>query len=210
MKTKSLLLAVAASLATTIAFGAVSSNIVGYTQISLVAGQNLVANTLDNGSGNGSHALFSSLPDQSALFTWNGSGFVVDNFSFGAWDLADPGVALPPGASLFVSVPSAASIYFVGQVVQTGKVTIAAGPAYSFVASVLPIAGGLDTALGYVPNDGDAVFTFDASKQSYVVNNYSFGSWDNGSPQIAIGQGIVIQSGASAATTWSQTLPVSN
>lgn len=210
MKTKSLLLAVAASLATSIAFGAVSSNIVGYTQISLVAGNNLVANTLDNGSGNGSHALFSSLPDGSALFTWTGSSFVVDNFSFGSWDLAEPGIALPPGTSLFVNAPSAASIYFVGQVVQTSKVTIAASPAYSFVASVLPIAGALDTALGYTPSEGDAVYTWDTKAQSYVVNNYSFGSWDNGSPQLAIGQGIVIASGSATATTWSQTLPASN
>ena len=210
MKTKSLLLAVAASLATSIAVGAVSSNIVGYTQISLVTGNNLVANTLDNGSGNGSHALFTGLPDQSALFTWNGSSFVVDNFSFGAWDLADPGVALPPGVALFVNVPSAASIYFVGQVVQTSSVTIAASPAFSFVGSVLPIAGALDTALSYAPQEGDAVFTWDAAHQSYVVNNYSFGSWDSGSPQIAIGQGIVIASGSSSATTWSQTLPPSN
>jgi len=96
MKTKSLLLAaVAASLGAVSAFGAVSSNVVGYTKLSLSKGFNLVANTLDNKAGNDVTALFSALPADSTVFRWNGNGFnALDKVGDGAGDWGDAGYAL--------------------------------------------------------------------------------------------------------------------
>jgi hypothetical protein len=210
MKTKSLLLAtVAACTATSIAFGAVSSNIVGYTQLNLVAGNNLVANTL-NAANNGTQTLFASAPDGTVLFNWNGNGYDSQTLSFGSWDGTE--VQLSPGKAIFVNVPSAASIYFVGEVVAKSSITVAGGGKFNFISSVLPIAGALDTDLGYTPTEGDTFLAWDATAQTFApANQFSFGSWSSGSPQIAIGQGFIINTDPSAANNvWSQTLPASN
>jgi len=210
MKTKSLLALVVAGLATPVAFAAVSSNIVGYTTLTLAEGYNLVANTLNNQTSNQVSDLFNSTPVATAVFRWNGAGFdEYDNFG-GAWGTPNNPTALLPGEAVFVQIPAGSgstSLTLIGQV-QTGtqSLTIVASPGYNFVSSVIPKAGALDTDLGYTPSLGDAVFTWDSVAQGYVENDF-FGAgagWSTGSsPSLAIGQGIVLS--AAAAGTWSQT-----
>lgn len=223
MKTKSLLLAtVAASLAGSVAFGAVSSNIVGYTKLTLNPGLSLVANTL-NAADNHYHSLFASIPLLSTVYVWNGSGFdtdqLVDNTPGAAIWTANDSV-LNPGQSVFIgldsSVTAPASIYLVGSVQATGSVAVKGAGAYNFVSSVLPIAGDLVKDLSYTPQALDTVFTWNVANQSYDTTQYVdgfgwTGSADQSAPQLAIGQGIIIQSDSgSANATWSQTLPASN
>ena len=211
MKTKSLLLAaVAASLGAVSAFGAVSSNVVGYTKLSLSKGFNLVANTLDNKAGNDVTALFAALPADSTVYRWNGKGFnALDKVGdgVGAGDWGDKGYALAPGESVFVQASAAKDIVLVGEVL-TGLQEVAIVKGNNFVASKIPQSGGLDTDLGFSTLAADStVFTWDAKKGSYVASDYLGGNaWgtDSGkSPVIGVGQGLVIQS--PAAGKWSRT-----
>ncbi len=204
MKTKSLLLlAVAASIGATSAFGAVSSNIVGYTKLTLKKGFNLVGNTLDNKAGNMATVVLADTPDNTAVFSWNGKGFnELDNLGGGLWIGTD--FALTPGISLFVQVPADASITLVGEVL-TGQQDITLSKGNNFVASKIPQAGKIDSDLGYSPADNDAVFQW--SGKSYVESDFLLGvGFIPSSPSLAVGEGVVIQT--AAAGKWSRNFTV--
>ena len=206
MKTKSLLLlAVAASIGATSAFAAVSSNIVGYTKLSLKKGFNLVGNTLDNKAGNKATVVLADVPENTAVFSWNGKGFneldLVDKAS-ATWVGTD--FALNPGVSLFVQVPADASITLVGEVL-TGQQDIALVKGNNFVASKIPQTGAIDTALGFAPLDNDAVFQWNG--KAYVESDYVLGvGFIPSTPSLAVGEGVVVQT--SKASTWSRNFTV--
>jgi hypothetical protein len=210
MKTKSLLLAaVAASLGTASAFGAVSSNIVGYTKLSLAKGLNLVANTLDNKAGNNITVLFAALPADSTIFRYTGASFEAhDKVGDEADAWGSDGFALNPGESVFVQAAAAKDITLVGEVL-TGLQTVAIAKGNNFVASKIPQAGKLDTALGFTTLAADStVFTWGGT--SYVASDYLgdgvWGTDDGTAPTIGVGQGMVVV--AAAASTWSRTFTV--
>ena len=204
MKIKSLLLlAAAASIGATTAFGAVSSNIVGYTKLTLKKGFNLVGNTLDNKSGNKATAVFGGTPENSAVFSWTGKGFnELDNVGGGVWVGGD--YTLAPGTAVFVQVPADATITLVGEVL-TGKQDIALVKGFNFVASKIPQAGKIDTDLGFKALDNDAVFQWNG--KAYVESDYVDGvGYLPSSPSLAVGEGVVVNSGA--ANKWSRTFTV--
>jgi hypothetical protein len=215
MKTKSLLIAsVAALTASTAAFGAVSSNIVGYTKLTLNDGFNLVANTL-NASNNSAEALFASTPAGTQIYRWAAGTFKVLNNLDGAGTWTGNDFALNPGEAVFIKIPKggATSVYLVGEVVTKPaaiSLTSTKG-SFNFVSSVLPVAGALDTDLQYTPNDGDKVFTWNNATGKYSVASYA-GGWltaDTKAPSVAIGQGLVIQT-LTAGASWTQTFTVGN
>jgi len=204
MKTKSLLLlAAAASIGASSAFGAVSSNIVGYTKLSLKKGFNLIGNTLDNKAGNKATAVLGDTPENTAVFSWNGKGFnELDNVGSGIWVGDD--FTLAPGVAVFVQVPADASITLVGEVL-TGAQSISLSKGFNFVASKIPQAGKIDADLGFKALDNDAVFQWNG--KSYVESDYVDGvGYIPSSPSLAVGEGVVIATGA--ANTWSRTFTV--
>lgn len=213
MKTKSLLIAsVAALTASTAAFGAVSSNIVGYTKLTLNDGFNLVANTL-NASNNSAEALFASTPAGTQIYRWAAGTFKVLNNLDGAGTWTGNDFALNPGEAVFIKIPKggATSVYLVGEVVTKPaaiSLTNAKG-SFNFVSSVLPIAGAIDTDLQFTPNDGDKVFTWNNASGKYSVASYAGGWLSGAAPTVAIGQGLVIQT-LTAGASWTQTFTVGN
>lgn len=204
MKTKSLLLlAAAASIGATTAFGAVSSNIVGYTKLTLKKGFNLVGNTLDNKSGNKATAVFTDTPENSAVFSWTGKGFnELDNVGSGVWVGDD--FTLAPGTAVFVQVPADATITLVGEVL-TGQQDISLVKGFNFVASKIPQAGKIDSDLGFTALDSDAVFQWNG--KAYVESDYIDGvGYLPSSPSLAVGEGVVVQS--TAVNKWSRNFTV--
>lgn len=209
MKNKSLLfLAVAASLGAVTTYGAVSSNVVGYTTLSLVKGDNLVANTLDNKAGNSVEAIFDGLKADSAIFRWNGHGFSAINKlddSAGSWD--DVTYALNPGEAVFVEVTAPISVVLVGEVLQ-GLQTVPVVNGNNFIASKIPQRGAVDTVLGLKASGDDTVFTYNGS---YVAANNLDGTatgWDSADgtgPVIEVGQGFVLQTTHADTTTFTRT-----
>lgn len=208
MKTKSLLAALVAVSVSSVAFGSVSSNIVGYTTLTLTPnGYSLVGNTLSNPTSNFIPSLFNN-NNVVSVFRWNGTGFIEYDNLGGTW-IGGPTTDYPlnPGEAVFVQTQGPASVTLIGQVA-TGTSTTSLGNLYNFVSSVTPLSGALDTALGYTPTDGDAVFTWNGT--NYVENDY-LGGWISGSaPVLNIGDGIVIQPGGTGEK-WVQTFtPSSN
>jgi len=217
-----------------------SQNIVGYVNTPTPGGYTSVANPLDNATGNSLTNLMpgivSGAYDNSYIYVWGGTGYntyFCDSSLGGLTDAGDngnvPSPTINPGVSLFINNNNASNtVTFVGTVhvggagASTNVVGLATNSfnGLQFVASELPIGGGLNTVLElptstgamdndyiYVPNIvGGALHGFN----TYFVDS-SFGgtgiadAGDNGlvtEPTLQVGAGIFVK--AVSPVNWVQ------
>lgn len=226
MRTKTILLTaalVAAGVATSMAQSSnvYSLNVVGYVNVPVQPGYNLICNQLDiDGIDNVNTALTNGTPDQSQLFTWNGTTFnpSITYFAGSGWfdgNLNNATNNIFPGTAFFLYNASGASntITFVGSVVQTTN-TFHVGTGYGFYAVVPPVAQDLDTN-GFPAEDQMQYFTFTTGAHAAYSPAYTYfagNGWFDGNlnqvtPTPAVGQGFVIYN-PDAATTWTQSFTV--
>lgn len=198
-----------------------SLNVVGYYNVTLTNGYQLFANQLDldgTGTNNTAATVFgTNLPNLSQVLTWNGSSFgsVTYKTSSGFTGAQLPAVnlALNPGNGVFVLLNASApvtTVTVVGTVMQSGSgVVVPYVPGYNLLSSQAPLAGGVQTTLGYIPNNLDQVLTWNASIQNYNAKSTykaSSGAWSGGEPQIAIGQSFFVFTADSGS--WTNTFVV--
>lgn len=180
MRTKALLgmAALAASAATCVAQSNVYSlNIVGYVNVDLVKGYNLVSIPLKPSDGNYNITNTIVMPagtDSSTLFKWTGAGYsgntpqwIEDSPGVGQW-FSDAPMTVDLGEAVFINATAAGKITFVGEVA-TGALanTLAAG--YNAVGNKVPSATpwpGKD-----VGNDSDFINIWVPATQSW------YGDW---------------------------------
>lgn len=210
MRTKTALLTGALSLAaaaTTFA-QVYSVNTVGYVNMTLVPGFQLVANPLNNTAANGNTVgvLFgTSLPEGSAIYKFVNGKYDPSNFYNDLDGWTQPNQGLAPGEGTFLKLAGTVNktVTFVGDVVQNPaagqKVTITLNKGYNMVASKVPQAGKLQTDLGYVPMEGDRVYKFTPGVG--YENTYSYNDldgWMQGAtakePSLAVGEGVWLYS----------------
>jgi hypothetical protein len=173
---KTLLIAAAALAAGVISSEAqvYSQNIVGYVNQPIKLGFNVFANPLDNSVGN---SITNIIPpgatwDGTSVATWTGTGYSVvtidSTMSTGVADAGDnfavtaPVVA--PGQAFFVNnIGTSNLLTIVGSVhvegAGTGSVGVttnilSSSPSLTFVASKLPVAGGVSSVLGLTNSAG--------------------------------------------------------
>ncbi len=174
-----------------------SVNSVGFVQRLLATGTNLVANPL-YAANVSLGALFPNPPDGSTAYFWNGAGFNVSSYSGlgGGWD--SPQMSLPPGTGMIFNNPGAPfAVIFVGEVPQGTLVNnFAAG--YSLKSSIAPVAG----LLGFVPQDGDLIQTWNSGAQAFETSQFDFGSWDPSAPFINLGESFWLLT--ASGRTWTQ------
>ena len=156
MRTKALILSaaiVAAGVASSMAQSNVYSlNVVGYVNVTLKAGFNLVSVPLDNGSNNLINNILDDgagglLPDTSTLYPWAGSTYGgLVSYATGAGWTPDGQVlatnSLPAGTAFFISLPkgsAATTVTFVGSVVQ-GTSTTKVLPGYNLIGAASAVA----------------------------------------------------------------------
>jgi len=226
MRTKVLICAaalVAASAFTSMAQNVYSLNVVGYINIPLVQGFQLIANQLDyDGTGTNntsSNVLGTGLPVNTAVYTWNPKtvSYNIDTLAQakGSTNVAwSKNYSLNPGQGAWLSIPTSGTLVnsnltTVGQVDQGALVNPNLNPAggFSLLSSMVPLAGGLTTVLGYTPQDNDVVYQWDLATQSYNVSTYAKAkggtsyAWSPKEPTLAVSEGFWLNSTASA--TWS-------
>jgi len=228
MRTKVLICAaalVAASAFTSMAQNVYSINVVGYINIPLVEGFQLIANQLDyDGTGTNNttaNVLGTGLPVNSVVYTWSGSAYNQSTLGLvkGTTNLAWSGkFSLNPGQGAWLSIPTgglkgtSSNLTTVGQV-DTGSLVnpnLTPGGGFSLVSSMVPLAGGLTTVLGYAPMDNDVVYQWDIATGNYNKTTYALvkGSsppaykWAPSEPSIAISEGFWLDN-ASAGASWS-------
>jgi len=187
-----------------------SINTVGYVNVTLPAGQNvLVANPLDNGT-NTLNDVAGLLPAKSGAQFWTGAGFTPS--SKGAtWS---PNTAVPVGVGFFLKTTVATNITFVGQVsgytnnpapLSSGQTTTNHVPAglNILVGSPIPFSGFLNDT-----NIGLNIMPAKSGIQFWTGSGYTPSSkgatWSPNSP-ISPAQGFFLK--ANSATNWIQTMP---
>jgi hypothetical protein len=244
MRTKALLIAVAALAAGVITSQAqvYSQNIVGYVNQPLALGYTTFANTFDESAGDSVTNILQPGPYDGYLFSvWNGTGYNVytidSGFPTGVANAADSigevAPTLPPGVAFFISNPNGSNtLTVVGtvhidgpgtatNVVGTTTNTIGTSPSESFLASKLPIGGGLKSVLGLDADDaadGDgisiplinsagqitsfAVYTLDSGFPSGFANGAD--SIGEAEPILPVGGGFFFSNANGVPVNWVQ------
>jgi len=177
-----------------------SANVVGYINLQLTNGFNLIGNQLDldgTGTNNTLVTCFGTqMPNGTKVYPWDGGLLpsCLYNSTANKWagstNVAN--AALSPGQGVFVQVPAAAvtplTVTLVGNVLQ-GSLSNNITVGYQIVSSMVPLSGLIDTNLGYAPSKGDKVYTWVvASQQPSSSSLYSGTKWGGaGDPNLAIG-----------------------
>jgi len=191
-----------------------SLNIVGYANVPVAAGYNLIANPFDN-TTNTLNPLLTNAPDGSLVFLWNttNQSFTAPSiFQLGiGWDL---NYDISPGKGFMVWSPVAWTNTFVGTVLQGTLTTFVAGTnKLSLLGDKLPIAGSLATNHLFPLIDSASVYVFSTATQGYLDAFSSFNGFgwfdpkgvaDTNGPNINVGQGFFVQN-PGADTNWTKT-----
>jgi hypothetical protein len=223
MRTKTLLLTAALS-----AVGIVSSmgqavysvNAVGY--VNLTVNKNnastetvvMIANPLDAGNNTVAEVL-PVVPDATTLITFDNTTGQFDNSNtyFGGWDRGNAPFA--PGAAAFLffdngAIGASVTVTFVGQVPEGMplRTSVAGAGRVSYLASKAPLAGHIETDLGFPPQDFDTVFLWDRANFTYQNSISYFAGWDR-PPLVGVAEGFVlVTDSAATARNWDKNFDV--
>jgi len=230
MRTKALLglAALAAGALSASAANVYSLNVVGYINQPLHEGFQVIGNQLDldgTGLNNTVTTVFSSnLPLNSQVYTWNGSSWAnAATFSSKTKTWSPATMAVNPGQAAFVHVfPGAyggvsSNVTIVGNVLQGSLANqfVASGPLnskaiFSPVASKVPLSGGLQAKLGYVPQKGDQVYQYNGTSWAIATTfSTKTGTWSPSDPNIALCEGFFLApTNGPAVAHWTQNLTV--
>jgi hypothetical protein len=219
MKIKTLAIAAA-----TLAVGAITSqaqvysqNIVGYVNVTLVPGYNLIANPLDDGNGNNLTNVLASayLANKSTVQTWAGTIYNTaftkiagTNTTWGAT------TTLVPGEGFFLKNSGVTTTNtFSGALPTSGSlVTNTLNPGYNLVSSIIPYGGDLTTDTNL--NLASATLANKTTLQSWNTGTQLFNTavtktgtgWGTNF-NVIVGQGFFVKSAGSVPTNWVQTAP---
>lgn len=210
---------VAAGIALVDAQQVYSVNAVGYVNVTLRPGFNLLNNPL-NGTNNTLSTVLPVVPDGSSLLTWNPvfQDFNQADVYSGGWIDGDGNAsarALDPGQGFFLQNNSGANtvITFVGEVSQ-GFLTNHIHANFGFYGSKVPQSCTL-SCLGFTGSDGMSLYLWDPIIQDYRQGYVSFGgSWIDGDgnsndPVIGVAEGFLL-SNPNAPVNWVRTFSVNN
>jgi hypothetical protein len=195
MRTKSVILGaalVAAGVASSMAQSNVYSlNVVGYINIPLVPGYNLIANNLDfdgTGTNNLMTNVLSGITINASVskFDTNTAAFDVWAYSKSTASWGNVAGTVPytsatlnPGEAAFISVTKTTNFTVVGQVLQGSwtNTYLPGGNAYAMVAPVFPLAGPIDSTgnggLGVPGTNNYSLYLWDVPNQGYDVWSWS-------------------------------------
>jgi len=218
MKTKTLVLAAAALTACALTASAQSNvyslNIVGYVNVTIQPGYNMVANPLDDGKGNNSTNLVPANIQPGAQILTYDPVLLYTTFtkkSTGAWNGS---AAITPGKGYFIRNTNTVVSYtntFVGNVAASvpGSLTNTIQPGYNLVGSMFPIGGGITNTGsntlnigGALPN-GSQLLTYDPVLLYTTFTKKSTGAW-NGTANVNVGQGFFARTTNATPITWIQ------
>lgn len=176
MKTKVLLIGAALGLAvaTASADAVYSSNVVGYVNVDLTAGWNMIANPLDSGNNVLSNVI-AEAPLGTAAYKMVDGAYKISVFDYDEdeeMDMWSNDYSLNPGEGVFIKAPEAFTITFVGET-KAGFHSVPLPAGWNLVASPTPVAGDLDEiGLTGAVTLGDAVYKY--ANGGYKISVYDY------------------------------------
>jgi hypothetical protein len=222
MRTKTLLLTAALGV-----IGAASSmaqvysvNSVGYINLTLRPGFNLVANQLNATGNNGVGTVLPTAPTEAQVLKFANNNYSSDIFDGTAWldnATGNPSTTtIAPGDGFFYFNPGATDVTatLVGEVPQ-GDVGFSMVPGYNLVSSKVPQDISLTAANGFPQVVESLYLTYNAATQNYNPTLINDGTeWlnnDTGIPTDArptVGQGFFIFNPGNTAMIWVRSFSV--
>jgi hypothetical protein len=222
MRTKTLLLTAALGV-----IGAASSmaqvysvNSVGYINLTLAPGFNLVANQLNATGNNRLDTVLPAAPLETQVLKFSNNNYSADISDGSAWldnATGNPSTTtINPGDGFFYFNPGASAVTatLVGEVPQ-GDVGFSMAPGFSLVSSKVPQDISLTAANGFPQVLEAQYLTFNSATQNYNTALINDGTqWlnnDTGDPADArptVGQGFFIFNPGTTAMTWARTFSV--
>jgi hypothetical protein len=191
MRTKTLLCLAAltaAGVATPMAQSNVYSlNVVGYINIPVAAGQQLlIANQL-NTTNNTIGALIPNGPPGAIFQKFNGgfSAYVFDDVDL-VWT-PNAAATLNPGEGGYYKTPTATTLTFVGEVLQGSRTNTLPIGLNAIRSSIVPQQGKITTDLGAPGEAGDILQTYAGGFSAYVFDDVDL-VWTPTEPTINVGQ----------------------
>jgi len=202
-----------------------SLNVVGYINLSLTNGLNLIANQLDldgTMTNNTLATVFSTnLPSASKVLAFDPSSGNFQSTTYSASSQKWTGTAaqqafinsfLAPGSGVFVSIPTAAAtpitLTLVGEVIQgTNNTKVVAG--LQTLSAIPPISGGVVSVLGFPAQKLDKYLGWSPATGNYSTHTYNGTTWAGtpaGEPAPAVGEAFFYN--AKSATNWVQAFTV--
>jgi hypothetical protein len=201
MRTKTLLITAAIGAAAAVATQAqvYSVNAVGYINLQINAGFNIVANQLDAGDNTVANIL-AGVPGGTTVYTFGPGGYTINAYDADFEEWEDATMELTPGMGFWVKSPEDLTVTLVGEVPQ-GTLTLPLVAGFNLVSSIVPQAGLISADLGMPVEGGDTVYTFDTAG-GYTIFAYDadFEEWDPSEPMIEVGQGFWVK--AASTKDW--------
>jgi hypothetical protein len=164
----------------------------------------------------------STLPNGSQILKWNGHTYNTYTYSSGSWS-PNGNATLLPGEAAFLYVTNSVTVTFAGLVLEgcLTNYTITNNSANSFISSMIPQAGGLQTPLGYDPEPGDTilfwkgagnydVFYFGGTNETgltYPDDWYDENFNPTNQPIINVGEAFIIQNVQTNDEYWIRKFP---
>lgn len=236
MKTKSLIITALLTAASSVGLMAQSTNVysqnvVGYINLTLNPGFNLLGNQLNAGAGNTLNNVFTNVPDGSLIYTMNPNGtFIVDVYNaqvalapIGWYDntTGDPSTTvLNPGRGIFFNNPQATNVTIteIGSVA-VGTNSVAMNPSgFTLISSATPeiyqLTGtnfpAVDQMLYYSlnPNGSFTIDVYNTNTSLAPVGWYDNSTGDPVAVQPAVGQGFFINNPLNTPITWTRSYTI--
>jgi hypothetical protein len=182
-----------------------SINVVGYVNLTLYTGNNLIADQLANSPDNTLDSLFpanSGLVAGTTFTEWNPSAdapLPLSVFNGTTWTINY--TLGPNGIGGILNSPAPAYVTLVGNVVNVNLNAAPGSPGfYTFVppnygpgtyllAAAAPLGNAsFQLVVGRDPVAGESVETLDAASQTYSTTTFNGSTWDNGAPALNVDQ----------------------
>jgi hypothetical protein len=187
-----------------------AANIVGYANVPVFVGDNLISNPFDNNWHNDLNSILLGPVAAGATFTkWDSAGnqfLPLSIFNGTSWSID---YTLNYGDGGLLHSATMWTNTFVGSVYPATWLggNLVWQPNYAdglhLISSAVPISGNMDVmftnVIGRLPHEGEWVQVLDASSQTYATTTYhTNGGWDNLSIQMNIGQAAWFDLGPAA------------
>jgi hypothetical protein len=196
-----------AGVASTQAQAVYSLNAVGYVNVALVPGYNLIANPLIAATNTVETLLpAGSITGNATAFKFAAASqsYEVLQYKGGTWHSADQ--SLNPGEGMFLFVASAQTVTFVGEVPQ-GALSVPILAGYNLISTPMPVSASLTNSIyNLTLANNDVVFNFDGATQSFGVHTYKGGAFHPTDYAPAVGEAFFYNT--KVPQTWSVTFSV--
>jgi hypothetical protein len=197
-----------------------SVNVVGYINLTLRPGFNLIGNQLNAGP-NTLASVFGVVPDETQVQKFANGNYSADIYfaDLGGWvnpSNGDPSTTtVKPGEGLFYFNPAATDrvATLVGEV-QLGTSSVTNRPGFSLVANAVPQQLTLTPDNQFTPLEEMQYLTFNAATQRYddaILYFVDLGGWVNGQTGVAsipnpgVGQGYFLFNPTAVNHVWTRT-----